>query len=119
MVSRATVYNTLNLFVAKGLLQALVLAEGPTYVTAIGTNVKELIDQQVGEPLEELRLRATIRVLTPIDDAISLAVRDQYEHNPYPRWAKLPLPAEPDSIEGRLAHAVSVAAHGQRHARRL
>ena len=28
MVSRATVYNTLNLFVDKGLLQALVLAEG-------------------------------------------------------------------------------------------
>jgi len=29
-------------------------------------------------------------------------VRDQYEHNPYPRWAKLPLPAEPDTIEGAL-----------------
>jgi Fur family transcriptional regulator, iron response regulator len=28
MLSRATVYNTLNLFVEKGLLQALVLAEG-------------------------------------------------------------------------------------------
>jgi len=28
LVSRATVYNTLNLFVAKGLLRALVLAEG-------------------------------------------------------------------------------------------
>jgi Fur family transcriptional regulator, iron response regulator len=27
-ISRATVYNTLNLFVEKGLLQALVLAEG-------------------------------------------------------------------------------------------
>ena len=28
LVSRATVYNTLNLFVSKGLLRALVLAEG-------------------------------------------------------------------------------------------
>jgi Fe2+ or Zn2+ uptake regulation protein len=28
MLSRATVYNTLNLFVEKGLLQALVIAEG-------------------------------------------------------------------------------------------
>jgi tetratricopeptide (TPR) repeat protein/SAM-dependent methyltransferase len=64
--------------------------------------LKGLIDQQVSEPLEEMRLRATIRALTPIDDAISLAVRDQYEHNPYPRWAKLPLPAEPDTIEGAL-----------------
>jgi tetratricopeptide (TPR) repeat protein/SAM-dependent methyltransferase len=64
--------------------------------------LKGLLDQQVGEPLEETRLRASIRALTPIDDAISLAVRDQYEHNPYPRWAKLPLPAEPDTIEGAL-----------------
>jgi tetratricopeptide (TPR) repeat protein/SAM-dependent methyltransferase len=64
--------------------------------------LKGLIDQQVSEPLEEMRLRATIRALTPIDDAISLAVRDQYERNPYPRWAKLPLPAEPDTIEGAL-----------------
>jgi len=64
--------------------------------------LKDLIDQQVGEPLEEMRLRATVRALTPIDDAISLAVRDQYEHNPYPRWAKLPLPAESDTIEGAL-----------------
>jgi len=65
-------------------------------------HLKGLIDQQVSEPLEEMRLRATIRALTPIDDAISLAVRDQYEHNPYPRWAKLPLPAEPDTIESAL-----------------
>jgi SAM-dependent methyltransferase/tetratricopeptide (TPR) repeat protein len=64
--------------------------------------LKGLIDQQVKEPLEEMHLRATIRALTPIDDAISLAVRDQYEHNPYPRWAKLPLPAEPDTVEGSL-----------------
>jgi tetratricopeptide (TPR) repeat protein/SAM-dependent methyltransferase len=64
--------------------------------------LKGLIDQQVGEPLEEMRLRATIKALTPIDDAVSLAVRDQYEHNPYPRWAKLPLPAEPDTIDGAL-----------------
>ncbi len=64
--------------------------------------LKGLIDQQVVEPLEEMRLRVTIRALTPIDDAISLAVRDQYEHNPYPRWAKLPLPAEPDTVEGAL-----------------
>ena len=28
MISRATVYNTLNLFVAKGLLRQLILAEG-------------------------------------------------------------------------------------------
>jgi tetratricopeptide (TPR) repeat protein/SAM-dependent methyltransferase len=71
-------------------------------LTAKAEPVKALIDQQVSEPLEEARLRASIRALTAIDDAVSLAVRDQYEHNPYPRWAKLPLPAEPDTIEGAL-----------------
>ena len=64
--------------------------------------VKALIDQQVAEPREEAHLRTTIRALTPIEDAVSLAVRDQYEHNPYPRWAKLPPPAEPETIEGAL-----------------
>jgi tetratricopeptide (TPR) repeat protein/SAM-dependent methyltransferase len=71
-------------------------------LTAKTETLRGLIDQQVNEPLEEMRLRATIRALTPIDDAVSVAVRDQYERNPYPRWAKLPLPAEPDTIEGAL-----------------
>jgi SAM-dependent methyltransferase len=73
--------------------------------------LKGLIDQQVTEPLEEMRLRAAIRALTPIDDAISLAVRDQYEHNPYPRWAKLPLRRARHG-RGRLADAVSALPAG-------
>jgi tetratricopeptide (TPR) repeat protein/SAM-dependent methyltransferase len=64
--------------------------------------VAALIAQQVTEPLEETRLRATIPALTAIDDTVSLAVREQYEENPYPRWAKLPLGAAPDTIEGAL-----------------
>jgi len=61
-----------------------------------------LITQQVSEPLEEKRLRASIPALTPIDDTVSLAVREQYEENPYPRWASLPLRAAPDTVEGAL-----------------
>jgi 2-polyprenyl-3-methyl-5-hydroxy-6-metoxy-1,4-benzoquinol methylase len=51
---------------------------------------------QVDEPLREQHFRATLSPSTPIADPISLAVREQYEENPYPRWASLgrrpPLP---------------------------
>jgi len=45
-----------------------------------------LLTQQIREPTKEYQLRTTIPAITPINDAISTAVRDQYEHNPYPRW---------------------------------
>jgi SAM-dependent methyltransferase len=64
--------------------------------------VAALIAQQITEPFEELRLRATIPALTAIDHTVSIAVRNQYEENPYPRWAKLPIPAAPDTPEGTL-----------------
>jgi SAM-dependent methyltransferase len=46
----------------------------------------------VREPLEEISDRPDIPALTPVDDALSLQVQDQYEENPYPRWI-LPAPA--------------------------
>jgi 2-polyprenyl-3-methyl-5-hydroxy-6-metoxy-1,4-benzoquinol methylase len=48
--------------------------------------LKELLRVQIQEPEQERRLRKTIRTLTPINDGISRAVRQQYEENPYPRW---------------------------------
>ncbi len=50
------------------------------------TEIATLLAQQVGEPAEEHRLRGAIRCATAIEDAVSQAVRDQYEANPYPRW---------------------------------
>ena len=50
-------------------------------------SVAAVIGQQVEEPLEERRLAADIPALTGIDDAVSRAVRQQYEENPYPRWS--------------------------------
>ncbi len=50
--------------------------------------VKRLLVQQVTEPVEERQLRPTIAALTPVEDAVSASVRDQYEENPYPRWVK-------------------------------
>jgi tetratricopeptide (TPR) repeat protein/SAM-dependent methyltransferase len=61
--------------------------------------VAALLTQQVGEPLEELRLRDSIPQLTAIADDVSLEVKQQYEENPYPRWVR-PAPAdEPKTME--------------------
>jgi 2-polyprenyl-3-methyl-5-hydroxy-6-metoxy-1,4-benzoquinol methylase len=60
--------------------------------------VAALVAQQVREPREDQRLRATIPQLTAIADQVSLAVKRQYEDNPYPRWVK-PAPAgEPATL---------------------
>jgi tetratricopeptide (TPR) repeat protein/SAM-dependent methyltransferase len=51
--------------------------------------VSNVLQQQVLEPAEEMRLRATIPRLTGIEDGISIKVQGQYEENPYPRWVKI------------------------------
>lgn len=48
MISRATVYNTLNLFVAKGLLQPLVLAEGKVVFDPKVDRHHHFIDEDTG-----------------------------------------------------------------------
>src|SRR5262249_9581133 len=58
--------------------------------------VAPLLLQQVREPDEERRYRASIPQLTAIEDDVSLLVQEQYEQNPYPRWVK-PV-AAPDSV---------------------
>ena len=51
--------------------------------------IAALLAQQISEPAEEQRLRGTIPRATAIEDAVSRAVRDQYEENPYPRWVAM------------------------------
>ena len=53
-------------------------------------DVKDVLKQQIQEPLEELNLHSTIPMLTIVDNRISLKVQSQYEENPYPRWMRLP-----------------------------
>jgi SAM-dependent methyltransferase len=48
--------------------------------------VTAILIQQLREPAEEKRLAATLPALTPVSDAVSKAVQQQYEENPYPRW---------------------------------
>jgi 2-polyprenyl-3-methyl-5-hydroxy-6-metoxy-1,4-benzoquinol methylase/tetratricopeptide (TPR) repeat protein len=52
--------------------------------------IERLLTQQIREPLEEEADRKDIPALTPIDDAVSLQVQNQYEENPYPRWTAVP-----------------------------
>lgn len=52
MISRATVYNTLNLFVEKGLLRAFVLAPGKTVFDPKTESHHHFIDDQTGEILD-------------------------------------------------------------------
>jgi 2-polyprenyl-3-methyl-5-hydroxy-6-metoxy-1,4-benzoquinol methylase/Flp pilus assembly protein TadD len=52
--------------------------------------IERLLTQQIREPLEEQADRKDIPALTPIDDAVSLQVQNQYEENPYPRWTAIP-----------------------------
>jgi SAM-dependent methyltransferase/tetratricopeptide (TPR) repeat protein len=51
-------------------------------------SVAELVVRQVREVEEERQLRASVPCLTVIDDAVSFAVKQQYEESPYPRWIK-------------------------------
>ncbi|HEY6864202.1 MAG TPA: tetratricopeptide repeat protein, partial [Burkholderiales bacterium] len=60
-----------------------------------GGPLEPVLRRQVFEPREEARLRPLIPGLDPIDDAVSHAVRNQYETHPYPRWTRL----------GRFDHA--------------
>jgi len=64
-----------------------------------------VLRQQVLEPREEAELRATLPTLTPVEDDVSLAVREQYEANPYPRWARTRLHASPRPIQDVLRTA--------------
>ena len=64
--------------------------------------IAALLAQQIAEPAEEERLRATIPPLTPIEDGVSLAVQQQYAENPYPRWGRLPLMDKPSSLDEHL-----------------
>ncbi len=49
----------------------------------------QLIKLTVKEPVEEAKIRSEIEPLVHIDNAVSNAVRAQYEQHPYPRWFHL------------------------------
>ena len=64
--------------------------------------VDALITEQVREPKAEAALRAAMPQLTAIADPVSVAVRQQYEQNPYPRWRVLAPIAPAQGIQAHL-----------------
>ena len=52
----------------------------------------------IEEPLTEKVLKEHISILSVIKDKISHKVKEQYEENPYPRWTKLYIPQQKQSI---------------------
>jgi len=69
----------------------------------------EVLRQQIGEPLRERALAASIERLTPVTDQVSRAVRDQYEQNPYPRWVRMSAHEEPLPFNARLQRLLPFA----------
>jgi tetratricopeptide (TPR) repeat protein/SAM-dependent methyltransferase len=61
-----------------------------------------LLVQQVQEPAIERDAAAAIQAITPIDDAVSIKVRNQYEEMPYPRWVKTSSLGNPAAIDWYL-----------------
>jgi len=61
-----------------------------------------LVREQLSNRREEREIARRMRVLTPIDDRVSVAVREQYEQNPYPRWVSAPHPGV-EAIEALAA----------------
>jgi tetratricopeptide (TPR) repeat protein len=70
--------------------------------------VADLIARQVQEVREEQRSLNSVPRLTPIDDSVSLAVKQQYEESPYPRWIKAS-PVGQTTIEAHLRQLFPLA----------
>jgi tetratricopeptide (TPR) repeat protein len=71
-----------------------------------------LLRQQVGEPLEEAEDRPNIPTLTEIDST-SMAVMQQYDENPYPRWTINPAKIVTGELKRQAPVIDSSARRGQ------
>ena len=62
-------------------------------------DIGKVTAQQIEEPMEEQSLRSGIPRRTPIQNAVSQAVREQYEESPAPRWARTGRAANIETME--------------------
>lgn len=65
----------------------------------------DLIRAQIEEPEREAQLRQQLPILRPIVDRVSLAVQEQYQQSPYPRWTRRGLD-EPLSFRAAVGAAL-------------
>lgn len=63
---------------------------------------ERMIEFQVKETGTLAKLRGEIPQFTPIEDAVSVAVRGQYEESPYPRWIRLPAVPQVENVEAEV-----------------
>ncbi len=76
------------------------------HAAAGGAGLRSLIRAQVEEPATEAALAAGLKRLGEVRDPVSLAVKAQYEENPYPRWLGLARPA-PAPYTGRILREIA------------
>ena len=67
-------------------------------VTQWSDAFRPIVQEQIENRNREREIALQLTAITPIDDEISVAVRAQYEENPYPRWVTLPS-TDTDTIE--------------------
>ena len=65
-------------------------------------DIGEVLRQQIREPLRERTLARDMARLTPIDDAVSLRVQQQYVENPFPRWMSPEIFVSPKGVNEYL-----------------
>jgi tetratricopeptide (TPR) repeat protein len=63
-----------------------------------GEAFRPIVQEQLENRKREAEIAMQLASITTIDDKVSLAVRAQYEENPYPRWVTVPSP-NTDTIE--------------------
>jgi SAM-dependent methyltransferase len=66
------------------------------------TPMRWVLERTFGHPEIERDIAAALPRLTPIEDLTSMAVRDQYEHNPYPKWLSIDREIHPQTLSERL-----------------
>ena len=72
-----------------GMYRSLYSLDSSRDLLGLDGDLKEVIQRQIAEPIEEDRLKRKIQSFGSVTDPISQAVRQQYEDFPYPRWFNL------------------------------
>jgi Flp pilus assembly protein TadD/SAM-dependent methyltransferase len=65
--------------------------------------VAAVVERQVAERRAQRELAKALPQLTAVDDGVSLAVKRQYEENPYPRWIAAGIAPPQSTLDALLA----------------
>mgnify|MGYP005643473197 CR=1 FL=1 len=64
------------------------------------------IEREIFNREKEKSIEEDIVSLTPVENTISEAVKNQYEHNPYPRWLSVEISKSRGSFKTKIQHEV-------------